>query len=394
MRKFLGTVGTLLGIAAIVTYTFFREPLVRQIAKFASRPAAAVVTEPAPGAKPTPIPTPPALDKIAVKSPAPTPAPATPDAEPVKPRIGWNKPLPHSKGAIRLAAYNCENLFDDKDDPELSGQFEDKDMAKPKAQLEALAATIRAIDPDVLALEETESKDVVLWFRDTFLPDMRYAHVASVPSGDPRGIDNALLSRFPITAVHSWAGEILEGVHPASIPEKDGKPIRFARTPLQCDLDISGVVDGAPHYALTVIVVHHKSGKDYGYQREAEAKRLLEHVHDLESKSPNANIAIVGDFNATPRDTSVTLYTAAGFFDVFADRAPRDPRFYTHQSNRTIDYILVNRNLKPELLPDSKFILGTPMKPSGANWDTTHAPAGYASDHAPVVVDLVPVEKP
>lgn len=341
---------------------------------------------------PSPGPQPPAKSGADGRSPQEN----APVGGTIKPRMGFEAPTARTPGRVRLATYNMENMFDDKDDPALSGDFEDKTMATPKARLDALAKAIKAVDPDIIGLEEVESKEAITWFRDTYLAGMGFEHIACEPSGDPRGIDCAVLSKFPIVHTQTWAGETLDGVHPPTVKDKAGQAIRYARTPLRCDIEIppqsAGPGAGRQAYKLTVFVVHHKSGKEYGYQREAEAKRTLEHIQKLEKDAPAANIALIGDFNAIARDASVQVYTAGGLYDVFAERIPRDPRYNTHQSNRGIDYIMVNRNLRPEIVPDSKFILGTPMKPDRVDWDTTPAPAGYASDHCPVAIDLVPVE--
>ena len=66
------------------------------------------------------------------------------------------------------------------------------------------------------------------------------------------------------------------------------------------------------------------------------------------------------------------------------------PLVKTHTSGRVIDYILLNQAAMGELVSGSGFVLGT----SGEeyNWREESPPAGYASDHYPVVVDLVPRE--
>jgi hypothetical protein len=39
---------------------------------------------------------------------------------------------------------------------------------------------------------------------------------------------------------------------------------------------------------------------------------------------------------------------------------------------------------------ETRFVLGTPQRPENADWRKTEPPAGYGSDHYPVVVDLNP----
>ena len=115
--------------------------------------------------------------------------------------IGFLKAPAKPKGAIRLAAYNVENLFDGKDDPALKGKDDDLPMATDETRLKNLAAAIKALDADVLALEEVEGKECLAWFRDTYLKDLGYEHLASEEVGYYRGVEQSILSRYPIKSV-------------------------------------------------------------------------------------------------------------------------------------------------------------------------------------------------
>lgn len=68
-------------------------------------------------------------------------------------------------------------------------------------------------------------------------------------------------------------------------------------------------------------------------------------------------------------------------------------RFITHESGRAIDFILVSESLANELVPDSFFVLSTLHPGDAYDWRKDKAPQGHASDHYPVAVDLVPVER-
>lgn len=306
-------------------------------------------------------------------------------------RFGVATPPAKAKGAIRLAAYNTENLFDAVDDPSLSGRNEDIDDAKPESQLKGLAHTITELDADVLALEEVESEAVAKWFRDTYIPDDGYKYLASIDAGDERAIEQVVLSRYPITDVTNWPGRLLGGTHPEKWGSGEnwhaGEPITFHRSPLRVTVEVPGG-DGDKPYDLTLYVIHAKSGGPGEYWRLAEAKGLVDILkHDT---TPGQNIAILGDFNALLSDGSMQTIVGAGFSDALADVYKPGPKFTTHESGRRIDLILVNAALKSELVPGSGFVLGTPALPEGMDWRQEWRPEGYASDHYPVAVDLVP----
>ncbi len=316
---------------------------------------------------------------------------------PAPPRIGEAAPKARTEGAIRLATFNLENLFDGRDDPSKAGEAEDIDDTKPEPQRAALATIIRALDADIIALQEIESYDALVEFREQHLKGLGYDHLMSIDVGEERGIENAVISRFPITEARVWPNLALGGVHPDLWTDKPnkyaGQPLEMRRSPLFVTVQVpAGAAGNDAPYSLSLFVVHHKSGRGNEYWREAEAGGVLALVQELQRADPARNIAVLGDFNATPDDRSVRLYLDAGLADLHAER-PTDQRGMTHASERVIDFILVNDNLKKEVAVGSAFVLGTPQLPREADWRTAPKPQGYASDHAPVVADLTPQDR-
>lgn len=383
---------------------------------------------------------------------ASTPAAQTPKSSPVASdeqatrRFG-SPAKPRTPGTFRLATYNVENLFDDKDDPNLSGDHEDKDATKPTDHCKAAADAIQKIDADVIALEEVESYDAVIQFRDRYLKDAGYTYVASIDAGDERGIEQAVLSRFPLKDAKVWLHAPLGGTHPdkwGKRPnENAGKPIQFHRSPMCVTVEVpmsgggkageagakkDAAAEPAGTYKLTLFVVHQKSGSDGNYWREKEAHKIVELSSELTKADPERNIVILGDFNATMSQPPMKTYIAGGFTSAFYPRVPGeetgratdeaadadnadsakkpgdgktndgatprrnrgpDPRRVTHESGRVIDHILFNPAALKELRAESRFVFAMPARPEGADWRVTPPPSGYASDHYPVVVDVV-----
>lgn len=328
-------------------------------------------------------------------------------------RFGLREAKPKAEGAIRLANYNLLNLFDEVDDPAYSGREEDIDDAKPLEEREAAAKAIRAIDADVLAVQEIESRAALEWFVGEHLEGMGYAYVESIDVGDGRGIEQAVLSRFPIVDAQVWPGEALGGIHPDEWGRGEnweaGKPIAFRRSPLRVTVRVpeqgaagegnEGAGGGA--YELTLFVLHHKSGGPGGYWREKEAARIVQKAGEVVAADPHANVAIVGDFNCQPGEAPFEMYMEAGFVSALIAAAEasggavgkggrNDPEWVTHESGRIIDHILVNSNLGAEIVDGSAFVYGTPARPEGSDWRRTPPPPGFASDHYPIVIDLIP----
>lgn len=294
-------------------------------------------------------------------------------------------------GTVRIATYNLLNLFDDQDDPALSGDHEDIDDTKPLHERLAVARAIRELDADVLCVQEVESLAALTEFRDEFLADMGYEHIASVDAGDERGIEQAVLSRKPIVHVENWPRMPLGGIHPENYGPSGknwyaGQPIVFHRSPLRVDIDLG---TAAQPEIVTLFVVHHKSGRYSAYWRDAEAAGAVELLKSLQIEHPDRPVLVLGDFNAVSTDQSVQTYVNAGFDDIFAKRSGADS-FISHESGRRIDLILANAAARAQLLSDQAFVLGTAARPDGINYRDLPTFVGLASDHYPVAVDFRP----
>ncbi len=312
-------------------------------------------------------------------------------AEEVMRRFGIAEAPVKAPGTFRLTTYNIENLFDDVDDPTLTGRNEDIDDTKPEHQMLAVARAIHKLDSDILCLQEIESYDALIWFRDTYLADMGYDYVVSLDAGNARGIENAVLSRFPLTDPELWIGKELGGVHPEKYGRNKnfyaGEPVAFRRSPLKVDVQIPQMGDREA-WTLTLFVVHHKSGRFSQYWREAEARMIVKLAHEVEAAHPGRAVVILGDFNAQPNDESVKIYLRDGFYDIFANSDWSDSELATHESSRRIDLILANSAAIRYLDEETAFVLGTAARPAGVDWRSLDTFDGYAADHYPVSVDV------
>ncbi len=394
----LGVVATwsILAIAALVTTGCDKST------PTSSAPAPAANKTAAPPAAPASPSTAPSEGTQPAAPAAPTNATDTPRSSD---SYGVPNPLPRTPGGLRIATYNLENLFDDHDDRKYSGRNEDLDDAKPVDHVKALAATIKRIDADVIAVEEIESEEVLRAFRDTYLADMGYRYLVSIDSGDDRGIEQGVLSRYPLEKAQVWPDLPLGGVHPEKFGDQPndfaGQPITYRRSPLRVDVVVPPEkTPSKDEYRVTLFVVHHKSGRGGGYWREAESKKAVELIAQAEAATPgDDNVIVLGDFNALSIDDSVKTYLDRGF--VSADKLARASEtvkarkwkaaaWTSHASGRAIDMILLNPGVANEFVPESMFILSTPQRPRGSDWRTTPPPTGYGSDHQPVVIDLIP----
>lgn len=303
-------------------------------------------------------------------------------------RFGVKAPPAKAPGNVRLATYNLENLISDP--------AEDESAGKPLAEVAALGETVRRLDADILAVQQVESLDTLRRFRDEHLADMGYTYLITAETGDPRGVQQGVLSRFPIVTYQSWPGMELEGEHPEMFGDRPnffaGEPLRYRRSPLMAVVQVpSGEEE---HFELTLLVVHHKSHPLSAYWREAEARALAGKIREMQDERPERLIAVLGDFSAEIDHQTVKTYLDIGFRDAqqpelieTGEQTVPEKKWATHTTGTRIDMILVNEPLWNLIEPGSGFVLGTPAR---APWEGRQdpKPEGWASDHYPVAVDL------
>src|SRR5574341_2474977 len=197
---------------------------------------------------------------------------------------------------MRLATFNCENLFArykfrSNFDPTEADDFTINDLAfdiYDETEKQITARAIREVNADVIALQEVESRPVLDRFNSSYLGGMRYRHRILVDSHDPRSIDVAILSRFPIVSVRSYRHE-RNAANTAPL---------FSRDCLEADLDVSGK-------QLVIYVNHFKSMME---GREATKSRRIEQAERVaaiiqqrwQEKNFEGNFVVLGDLNDYP----------------------------------------------------------------------------------------------
>jgi len=275
---------------------------------------------------------------------------------------------------IRIATYNVHNLFDGHDDPFTRDEERNGTVMRTSASdLRALCSVIRdEIQADVLALQEVEHRELLRKVVRESLPGLAYQHVVLVEGNDNgrdgRGIDVALLSRFPVGKVTSFQH--------LAFHDAMGLPRRFARDALRVE------VFPKRGFKLVLYVLHLKSrhgGTHSRLWRNAEARQVRA-LAEAEW-SPDANIAVLGDFNDDLASETLKALCASEGPRLLTPVAAKDPsgsdttcRSGGYPPIR-FDYILLSPTLAQRQLPGTARIIDTP-------------PARQASDHRAVIVDL------
>ena len=90
----------------------------------------------------------------------------------------------------------------------------------------------------------------------------------------------------------------------------------------------------------------------------------------------------------------ISVYQEAGFINAYNHRwkttgNTRD-YFRTHESNRVLDYMMIHPNADAEIVDHSFQIVGTLFPGDDYDWRKDEPPLGYAADHYPLVIDMMP----
>jgi len=282
---------------------------------------------------------------------------------------------------FRVATYNVENYLDQ---PTTTRPGIKSIAAKAKVR-----ESIRALNPDVLALEEMGTTNALLELRASLKTEGQdFPYWEYVQGADP-DIHLAILSKLPILSRHPHTNEdfLLDGQR---LLVKRG----FAEVELRA----------GTNFNFTVISAHLKSRvltpqADESAERLAEAQALREIVTARLTADPSAKLIVLGDFNDLRNSDPIKTLIGRGKSKLIDTRPaerngddtpasnPRsEPRnitwtlYYNAEDTYSrSDYILISPSLKKFWLPEETYI------PTIPNW-------GLASDHRPIVAGFETVE--
>jgi endonuclease/exonuclease/phosphatase family metal-dependent hydrolase len=209
---------------------------------------------------------------------------------------------------------------------------------KPPAERKVIADRVKAINVDVLAVQEVEDIGVLRQFALDDLGGM-YPYQVLVEGNDQRLIDVGLLSRYPIGAVTSWRF----AVHP-----DEPHDYIFSRDLLEVEI----LEPKRRERIFTVFNTHLKSN----YMRwdedptvaipriQARRRRQAESVAAIVAARtrPNSHYLVTGDMNDGADAESLAAFRAAGWVNGLARRKRRD-RPNASSRQRTTRLILPGR---------------------------------------------------
>lgn len=267
---------------------------------------------------------------------------------------------------------------------------------KDPAARKLVAERIARMNVDVLVVQEVEDIDTLRTFVNSELPTPgMYPYLILVEGNDPRLIDIAVMSKYPIGEVATWQ----HAVHPKMPNERV-----FSRDLLQVQI----LDKSRTHHLLTLFCNHLKSHyvpwqqdqvkgtKEANLRRQLQAETVAKIVHA--QLRPNSAFIILGDMNDDISSPYLQAFTSSGDLHFTnglknpaetrpapdrADPAPPSPAWTDRfkPSGKPAEYLLFDQIwLSPHLAP----------KQTGAFIDRRTHLSGDGSDHDPawVVLDL------
>jgi len=303
--------------------------------------------------------------------------------------------MPRDSTTIRVGTFNVENLFAryrfrKSPKPLKKGDtFEINDTAFEKfskTEKAITAAAIREVNADVLCLQEVENLNVLDFFVSSQLKG-RYANPILIDSHDPRRIDVAVLTKFPIRDIRTHRQE----------RTKNGRSYLFSRDCLEIDLEVPG------GKRLTLYVNHFKSMMGGRAQTAARRKVQVARVREIVDShwggcQFRGNFVVLGDFNDydDPKTSLGELIDHPALVNVvsFLPDDERWTHFYAKgKEYRQLDFVLLPKPLIDAIgMPNvTIYRKGQPLradKYTGPRLKGVGKDNPKASDHCPVLVDI------
>ena len=269
----------------------------------------------------------------------------------------------NGNGVFRVATFNLENYID---------ATAKKGCVKSDGAKAKIRECIRAINPDVIALQEIGSADTLQELRASLAAEnLEFPHWEYVTGAD-EDLHVAILSKFPFAARRP---------HTEDSIMLNEQAFRVRRGFAEVEVRVN------PRFSFTLFAAHLKSKNENERAgadalRLGEARLLREKIEARLKKAPYARIVLCGDFNDTKNSRVVRTIAGSGKYRLvdtlsFHRAGAAAWTNYYMEKNRyeRIDYVMLNPAMAERWLPEKSGVYEMP------DWK-------LASDHRPVVASF------
>lgn len=249
------------------------------------------------------------------------------------PSAGWVLPGNYTfpaRDTLSVVTWNVEHFVDGHDNPYIRNRMED---AADTSRVAAFVEAVRAMDADLLILQEIESKAFVQHLANTRFPEMGYRYFVGTESGD--WYQNVvMLSRFPVgvTADYSQVYTVWEG-------ETDAEGRTMAGRQTNHRVWLAEVLV-TPERTMAVAGVHLKAGRtprDVAW-RTGQIRLLHREMERISAGCDEPLVMVAGDLNVLQDSQELRILREEGPFPM--QPAVLDLTHPASNPTRQLDYIL------------------------------------------------------
>ena len=328
------------------------------------------------------------------------------DASPADLKVGFasTNPRPASApevgGDAQVASFNVYNYFTTlkSENPDARGAADADQFAIQKSKI---VSAINGLDAEIVALMEIENSVKLGKPIDSALADLVAGLNAAAGSEvwayvpTPAALSDAATTDYITNAIIYKKDAV--------VPQGDSTTVidetvwGNAREPIAQAFDIDGRV-------VTVVANHFKSKSDpkdgtpepadgqgfFNADRVEQAQSLLAFTDELKQTSGSDDLLLIGDFNAYGKEDPIDVFTAAGWSDLIADKAPGQYTYSFDGELGSLDHVIASPELSASITGAGVWGINSPeWSDRGYAYAATESGTPYrSSDHDPIVVGV------
>lgn len=277
--------------------------------------------------------------------------------------------------SLKVLSWNVEHFVDEYDNPYINNNRENDPPVEMIERVALLSEAIKAINADVVVLQEFESENFARALARDQFPELGYRFFSA--SESPTWYMNVVvMSRVPL-GTHYGYGRVFTPI--VGKTQENGSPASQDQINTRM-----WSVDVIPNedYVFTLTGVHLKAGRgeeNEGF-RKGQYRFLKGQFARFIKERPNANLLMVGDFNSYPDSPELQefLLPESG---VKMLNPTEGTTLLTHPADnpeRQLDYILYNDKMKPEVIKES-YKVAMPLEAEQMR---------RIADHLPLVIEF------
>lgn len=302
----------------------------------------------------------------------------------------------NGKGSVSIVSYNAQTFFDAIED---GNEFKEFKGTKTKWSKERYSERLLRLKevlhlsslklgfsendiPDILILQEIESRTVLEDFCKKLPMHNSYKYAAFIPAGKNAAFSNAVLSKFPINNISIF------NIH---CTEADLRPM------FECKFKISTPKNDIEFF---LFVVHWKSKVGKGQTdniRALQEKQIYNRLKNLQTELPESFFILCGDFNQNPEEFSLlsefeNCWDFSRYNEALKTGGQAAGSYFYKNTWERIDHFFYSKNLSDGKDLEVSFfnVINLPPlidKDGIPNKYTVFSGKGY-SDHLPIGIVL------